>query len=214
MKAKTRNAARTRGKLLKVATRLFSKKGFDGVSVDEIVDTAKVNKRMVYHYFGNKEGIYASVLKEAFQKLAEVEKEIVIEASSSVEVIEGIIRAYFEFPLKNPEFVRLLLWENLNNGAHLEAEIAEELSKSPILEFLQKAMNEGVAEGRIRPGLNAKHLLIQMIGLCLIYSSNRYTLTKTVNLDLTSPKVLKQGADQVVLMVKSGILIEKAERQG
>jgi TetR/AcrR family transcriptional regulator len=53
----TRNPDRTKANLLKAATALFSEKGYHGVTVDEIVSLAGVNKRMVYHYYGSKEDI-------------------------------------------------------------------------------------------------------------------------------------------------------------
>ncbi|MCX6939362.1 MAG: helix-turn-helix domain containing protein [Verrucomicrobia bacterium] len=37
-------------------------RGFHAVSVDAIVDLAKVNKRMVYHYFGSKDALFEAAL--------------------------------------------------------------------------------------------------------------------------------------------------------
>ena len=59
-----RNPDRTRRRLLQAAIKLFAKQGFHAVSVDEIVDLAKVNKRMVYHYFGSKDALFEAALVE------------------------------------------------------------------------------------------------------------------------------------------------------
>ncbi len=202
---KTRNATRTRQKLLTAATRLFAQKGFDGTSVDEIVSAARVNKRMVYHYFGSKVAIYREVLKVVFSRLAQIELAVLDPQHEPEVVIESLVRANFKFLSENDEFVQLLLWENLSHGAHIGPTM-DELSKAPILELLQGVIKDGVASGKIYPGLKTKHLLIQLIGLCLIYFSNRYTLSRTVNMDLKSPKVLEQGIEQVIVLVKRGIL--------
>jgi len=200
----------TKEKLLKVAIDLFSKKGFDGTTVDEIVNAAKVNKRMVYHYFGSKEAIYREVLKEVFKRLQNVELETIHPKDSIEKTVEDLVRAYFAFLAANPDFVNLLLWENLGKGRHLQPELVA-LSKAPILNLLNKVLKEGARLGQIRKGLDSNHLFINMIGLCLIYFSNSYTLTHTVGLDLESPAVLETGLQQVLRLLKYGILKSYSE---
>jgi TetR/AcrR family transcriptional regulator len=51
------------------ALELFSKKGYDAVGVQEIIDAAGIAKPTLYHYFGSKEGLLKTVLKEYFDKL-------------------------------------------------------------------------------------------------------------------------------------------------
>ena len=194
----------TKERLLRAGIRLFSLKGYDGVSVDEIVTEAHANKRMVYHYFGNKEGLYQEALHEVFGRLLLVELASVNPGSDLDEVLEPLVQAYFDFLEANPEFVQLLLWENLARGRHLGAATGT-LSKAPILQILHQVLLKGIQDGRIHPRLKTKHLLINIIGLCLIYFSNRYTLSRTVGLDLQSPKVLRDGVSQVVWLLKHGI---------
>jgi len=192
-------------KLLKVAIELFSEKGYDGATVDEIVNAAGVNKRMVYHYYGSKELIYQEVLKEVFHRLQNVELAIVHQGDPIENTLKGLVRAYFNFLATNPEFVNLLLWENLGKGRHLHSEMPL-LSKAPIINLLTEVINEGSRQGVIRQGLDARYLLINIIGLCLIYFSNSYTLTHTVGLDLQSPAVLETGIQQVFILLRHGIL--------
>ena len=59
-----RNPDRTRRRLLRAAIKLFAQQGFHAVSVDAIVDLAKVNKRMVYHYFGSKDALFEAAFVE------------------------------------------------------------------------------------------------------------------------------------------------------
>ena len=69
----SRNPDRTRRRLLDASIRLFSARGFHGISVDQIVAAARVNKRMVYHYFGSKEAIYRAALLEVYNRIGRVE---------------------------------------------------------------------------------------------------------------------------------------------
>jgi len=201
---RSRDPGRTRRKLLESATRLFSAKGFDGVSVDDIVAAAGVNKRMVYHYFGNKEGLYLAVLGEVFRRLSDLELETLDSATDPVEAIVGILEAYFAFLEKNPEFVALLSWENLYQGRFVNKQ-PELLSKNPALIRLRRAVKEGVRRGIFRKNIDVKHLLISLISLCFVYHANRYTLSRSVGLNLESPSVLRKGLVHVTDLTLSGL---------
>ena len=80
--APSRNPVRTRQRLLNAAIALFSRRGYHAVSVDEIVASARVNKRMVYHYFGSKEGLYKVVLHDVYSRLESVEFHAIESAGS------------------------------------------------------------------------------------------------------------------------------------
>ena len=44
--------------------------------MDAIALRAGTNKRMLYHYFGDKEGLYIAVLEHAYQQIREAEKSL------------------------------------------------------------------------------------------------------------------------------------------
>ena len=62
----TRDPERTRARILDAAKAAFAERGLGGARVDEIAARAKVNKRMIYHYFGNKDGLFLAVLEGAY----------------------------------------------------------------------------------------------------------------------------------------------------
>ena len=200
----TRNADRTRGRLLRAAVRLFASRGFHGVSVDQIVAAAKINKRMVYHYYGSKEAIYQAALSEVFGSIEEVEFHALEGTGSPREQIAGLLKAYFLFLDENPEFTQLLLWENLEKGRHI-AKQEDLISKNPFLQRFQKLVEQGIKGGLFRADIHIPHLLIHFIGLCFIYHSNRFSLTQSVGMDLSDPKVRQQGLEQVITLVFKGI---------
>src|SRR5207247_7629299 len=57
-----RHPERTRERILAAALKEFSAKGFAGARVDRIARRARINKRMLYHYFGNKEHLFRQLL--------------------------------------------------------------------------------------------------------------------------------------------------------
>lgn len=200
----TRNPERTRKRLLVAATRQFSQRGYDGVSVDDIVGAARVNKRMVYHYYGNKEGLYSEVLRDVFQRLSDLEIRAVEASSAPGEAITQILKAYFAFLDGNPEFVALLSWENLNGGRFIKRH-PDLLNKNPVLRLLDKSVKQGIDQGIFEKGIKVKHLLINLISLCFVYHANRYTLSQSVGLDLQSRRVQEEGLAHAIQLVMNGL---------
>lgn len=190
--------------MLEAAIRLFSARGYHAVAVDEIVAVAHVNKRMVYHYFGDKKSLLQAALAEVYGRLECVELQAVGGEEPPRRKLTRVLRGYFEFLDQNPEFVRLVLWENLERG-RLLAKGRHSLSKNPFLKRLGQIIQEGMASGDFRGGIDIPHLLIHFIGLCFIYHSNRYSLTQSVGLDLSDPKVKARGLKQVLQLVFEGI---------
>jgi AcrR family transcriptional regulator len=205
----TRNPERTRRLILQAATRLFSRRGYDGVPVDDIVAAAKVNKRMVYHYFGSKEGLYSEVLQKVFQRLSDFELQAFDAAETPEQMIANVLRSYFRFLGENPEFVALLSWENLHHGRFVNKHPGL-LSKTPILRRLDEAVSAGITTGVFHPGIDSKHLLISLISLCFVYHANRFTLSISVDLDLQSGDVLEEGLSHAVDLVLNGLRSRKA----
>ncbi|HBR92970.1 MAG TPA: TetR/AcrR family transcriptional regulator [Opitutae bacterium] len=187
-----RNPEKTKRALLDAGIELFSACGYDGVAVDEIVALAGCNKRMLYHYYSNKEGIYIEVLRQVFGELEAYEMQGVQEATDTATAIREILAQYFGFLQGHPEFVSLLMWENLNQAQFLNAH-PDLLTKTPILERLTEILKQGAERGEIESSADPRHLLIALIGICFIYFSNQHTLRHSIGLDLRDPAVRKQG---------------------
>src|SRR5262249_39293875 len=109
-RAATRNPERTQQRLFQAAFKEFAAKGFAGARVDVIARRAGINKRMLYHYFGDKEDLFREVLR---RKLAE--RQTWVEAMPD-DPREGLPYR-FELALKDPDWVRLLEWEALQFGS-------------------------------------------------------------------------------------------------
>src|ERR1035441_3204169 len=104
-----RNPERTRERILSAALKEFAANGFAGARVDAIAGRAAINKRMLYHYFGDKEGLFKAVLR---RKIAD--RNAWAEASSG-EPTETL-PFWFEAACKDTGWVRLLEWEALQNN--------------------------------------------------------------------------------------------------
>ena len=63
------SGSQRREQLIGVARKLFAKKGYEAVSVEEIASEAKVSKPVVYEHFGGKEGLYAVIVDREMNNL-------------------------------------------------------------------------------------------------------------------------------------------------
>lgn len=200
-----RDPEKTRGKLLEAGVELFSARGYDGVSVDEIVRQAGCNKRMLYYYFGNKDGLYVEVLRVVFSELEGLEVEALGGDVPTGESIRRILGRYFAFLEKHPQFVSLLMWENLHRARFLDAH-PQLLSKNPVIERLRTVIERARTQGEIDREVDARHLLVLLYGACFIYHSNRYTLRHTMGLDCRKPAVLRAGLELAQDILVRGLL--------
>lgn len=199
-----RNPDRTRRRILQAAIRLFALHGLHAVSVDEIVSRARVNKRMVYHYFGSKDALFEAALAEVYGRIEAVEFDAVQQGATPREQLARLLENYFAFLDAEPEFTRLLQWENLEKGRHL-TKSNHLLTKNPFLARFRAIVEAGVAAGQFRADLDVRHLMIHFIGLCFIYHSNRFSLSQSLDLDLGDKTVKAQGLAQVLRIVFEGI---------
>jgi AcrR family transcriptional regulator len=68
----TGNAAgERRGKILKEAAAIFYEKGFEGACIDDLIARVGGSKRTIYNEFGNKEGLFTSLITHLVSKHAE-----------------------------------------------------------------------------------------------------------------------------------------------
>ena len=79
VRGRRRDPERTRELILEAATVEFAAKGIGGARVDEIAARAGANKRMLYHYFGDKQRLYLSVLERIYEEIRKAETELRLE---------------------------------------------------------------------------------------------------------------------------------------
>jgi AcrR family transcriptional regulator len=108
-----RNPALTKQDILVSARTEFCEFGLDGARVDRIARRAAANKRLLYHYFGNKEALYSAVLLGAYREIREGERELHLEALAPAEAMRRLVGFTFDHFRRHPWFIRLLATENI-----------------------------------------------------------------------------------------------------
>ncbi|MDB5965128.1 MAG: transcriptional regulator, TetR family, partial [Polaromonas sp.] len=95
-------AQTTRDNILKAATRVFARYGYDGGSVEKISKSAKSFDRMIYYYFGSKEGLFIEVLEDMYRRMNDAELALSLDTEQPVESLQDVIRFVVSYYSKNP----------------------------------------------------------------------------------------------------------------
>lgn len=176
--------------ILAVATREFAEKGFNGARVDEIAARTDTSKRMIYYYFGDKEGLYVAVLEEAYRHIRGIEATLRLDHLEPVEAIRTLVGFTFDYQNANEDFIRLVMVENIHRGEHLaRSRVIQGLNVS-VIEALRSIYDRGLAAGLFRPGVDAVDLHMSISALCFFNVSNRSTFSLIFRRDVGAPESL------------------------
>ena len=144
----SRNPDRTRRRILDAAFKEFSQRGLAGGRVDVIARRARINKRMLYHYFGDKQGLYTAVVHE---KIVERRRIVAAAATPDFDVISNI-GLWFRQNCYDADWIKLLAWESLQtSGNQVLAERERKQLVRQAVERIQDRQKAGLVRGDLPP---------------------------------------------------------------
>jgi AcrR family transcriptional regulator len=136
-------------RILAAAAVEFSTRGYAGAGVDRIARRARVNKAMIYYYFGSKRMLYRTLLRQAFDTVAIRLQAAADLSAGPTEKIESVVAAFAAFVEEQSAFPAIMLREVADGGAHLDAETVRALAGVPAV--VARIVKQGAAEGVFRP---------------------------------------------------------------
>ncbi|MGA2244996.1 MAG: TetR/AcrR family transcriptional regulator [Verrucomicrobiota bacterium] len=152
----TRDPDATRARILAAALVEFAAHGFAGARVDAIARRARGNKRMLYHYFGNKEALFRAVMRH---KMAQRRAWSVAISNDPAERLPF----WFKNACEDPDWVRLLLWEALQRPAKL---IHGKERRAASADWLDR-MRQRQRSGQMTTAADPRHLALAMQSLTM-----------------------------------------------
>jgi AcrR family transcriptional regulator len=198
-----RDPDRTRAVILAAATEEITAKGLGGARVDQIAARAGVNKRMIYHYFGDKDGLYLAVLEAAYAAIRSEEIKLDLEHRDPVEGMRELVLFTWNYYRDHPEFLSLLATENLHRAAYLKRSKKIRELHSPLVGMITNLLERGAKAKVFRKDVDPVDLYISIAALGFFYMSNRHTLSTIFGRDLTTPDNLKSRGKHLVDVVLS-----------
>ncbi|WP_372657754.1 TetR family transcriptional regulator [Hydrogenophaga sp.] len=183
-------AQTTRDNILRAATKVFARYGYEGGSVEKISLSAKSFDRMIYYYFGSKEGLFIEVLEEMYRRMNDAELKLDLDLEQPVESLKEVIRFVVTYYSKNPEFITLLNTENLHRGKHISKSMRAREYSSPAIAIIRQLLESGVRQGVFRADVSARNVYLLIAATGYFYISNRHTLSAFLGEDLQTPEAM------------------------
>lgn len=191
----------TKRNITEVAMREFVDRGLSGARIDEIAANTNTSKRMIYYYFGDKDRLYLHCLEEAYREIRDGESALELDHLKPKDALKKLVDFTFEHNNNNPNFVRMVMIENIHHGAFIDqSDIIQKLNAT-VANDLEKIYLRGVEEGVFREGIDAIDLHWHISALCFFNVSNRDTFAKIFEKDLNNEDEQTKLCQQVVTMI-------------
>jgi AcrR family transcriptional regulator len=200
-----RDPERTSASILAAAVKEFTERGYEGARIDSIAQRAGVNKRMLYHYFGNKEALYVAVLEGAYNAIRSAEHGLRLSDRDPVEAMRDLVLFTWRYYLKHPEFLSLLNTENLHRAKFLKRSARIFELNSPLIEQISTLLQHGVERGLFRADLDPVKVYISIAALGFFYLSNRWTLSTIFRRDLLAKEEIDAWGEHMVDVTLSSL---------
>jgi AcrR family transcriptional regulator len=199
---RTNDPERTMANILQVAQQEFAEKGLAGARIDEISDATHTSKRMIYYYFGSKEGLYLKVLEAAYEEMRSQESQLRLDDLEPQVALKRLVEYTFDHHWNSQSYIRLVMAENMNRGQYLAQSPAIQDLNVPAISAIQGLYDRGVASGVFRPGLDALDIHASISALTFFNVSNRHTFGLIFKVDTDNKGWLQQRRANVVDMVE------------
>jgi AcrR family transcriptional regulator len=207
----TRNPAQTRMRILNAATVEFASHGLNGARVDEIAARAGTNKRMIYHYFGNKDGLFAAVLEEAYTMFQEAQHAAAADVLDPLTSLTKIVEATWAFYRDQPEFTVLMNDENVHRASHLRHCFTLKRRAPKVVALINETLARGKALGVFRD-IDPEHLSLTIDALCYHYFSNRFTMEVLHKRDFMTDDALDERLDAICAIIRFFVIVGEVAR--
>lgn len=200
---RTRNSAATAAAILAAAHAEFAALGYGGGRVDGIAARARVNKRMIYHHYGSKAGLYLAVLEHAYKRTRSAEQKLKLEELAPREAMVRLIEFTFDAFVRDRTFIKLLNDENLHKAVHLKRSKCIAEMHSPLIESVREILEKGAEEGIFRSGIDPLQTWISIAAAGYFYFSNVYTLSTIFCRDFDSAAARAERRAHVIDLITS-----------
>lgn len=193
--------------ILRVATAEFADRGLSGARIDEIAAKTSVSKRMIYYYFKDKEGLYRAVLEGIYARLRANENALDLEGLGPVAALEELTKATFDSHRALPDFIRLVMIENIHHATYMKQSSIIPRLNSKIIQTLTALCTRGRAAGLFRSDVDPVELHWMISAMSFYNVSNRDTFSHSFGSELQSEEGQARLKSRVVDAVLSMTVI-------
>ena len=191
--------------IIAVAMEEFAQNGLSGARIDEIAAKTRTSKRIIFYYFGDKDGLYRRALEEAYRKVRDGEQRLDLDHLPPAEALKRLVEFTFDHHSRNPDFIRLVMIENIHHGAYMaQSEVIREVNAGAIRK-LEEICRRGREAGLFR-SVEPVELHWHISALSFFNVSNRATFSSIFGAELFSASGQSTLRQHVVDMVLRYVL--------
>ena len=198
---RTNDPERTMAGILEVAMVEFSEKGLSGARIDDIAAATRTSKRMIYYYFGSKEGLYLAVLEQSYRGMRGVEAALHLEDLPPEDALRRLVGFTFDHHQGNEPYIRLVMSENMQRGQYIAQSKNIQKLNLPAIEAIRKLYGRGVGQGIFRSGLDPVDIHASISALTFFNVSNQHTFGLIFKRDTQAAQAVTTRRDSIVEMV-------------
>lgn len=173
---RARDPAATRQDILDVATAEFAEHGLTGARVEAIAARTRTTVRMIYYYFGSKDGLYRAALERAYAAMRAAERALGLDALAPEAAVARLVGFVFDYHEANPGYNRLVSIENIHRAAHLSRSDTVAAANATVIETLDAILDRGRAGGVFRGDADAVSVHLLITAFPFFRVANRHTL--------------------------------------
>lgn len=199
--APRQSSSGTRSAIMTSAVTEFANKGYDGARVDEIAMHAGVNKNLIYHHYGSKDGLFVAVLEFTYEDIRKRQKDLELRDMDPVVGMRKLVIFTGRIWVQLPHFQRLLHSENLHEGEHVRQSTRIPQMYNPLLDTIRDLLDRGAKSGQFRKDIDPIDLYVSITALTAHYITNRYTFEAIFGKRLMTPKRIQQRLDHAAEMI-------------
>ncbi len=201
------DAERTKADIVAVAMDEYAENGLTGARVDAIAERTRTSKRMIYYYFGSKDGLYRAVLEQAYNGIRTRESQTHLKELPPLEALRRLVEITFEYDESHPSFIRLIAVENIHYAEHLKKLSSIRGTNVGAIATVEEILERGRAAGLFRPDIGAFDVHLLISSFCFFRVSNRHTAGTIFKQDLSEPKTLLRHKRLIVEAVERLVLV-------
>jgi AcrR family transcriptional regulator len=206
------DAERSKADIIAVATEEFADNGLSGARVDQIAEKTRTSKRMIYYYFGSKEGLYRATLEQAYNGIRTREHQTHLKELPPIEALRSLVEITFDYDEAHPSFVRLIAVENIHYAQHLKDLPSIRGINASAIETVEEILQRGRSQGLFRADISAFDVHMLISSFCFFRVSNKHTVNSLFERDLSDPKTRSRHRRLIVEAVERLLLLGPKKR--
>jgi AcrR family transcriptional regulator len=188
----------TKRNILDIAKQEFSAMGLAGARVDAIAERTNTTKRMLYYYFGSKEGLYEAVLEQVYGDIRALEQELQLGEMEPEAALRHFVEFAFDYHDKHRDFVRLVTIENVHAAKYIEQSKTFKNRNSSVVRTIEDLIARGVAAGQFRDDVDPIDLHLMISSFCFHRVANRHTWGAAFGRDPSGPRSRARHREMIV----------------